>query len=214
LHHSDGNKGFFEVDLAVPEIGDVSQYLIRNNILERISHPKLPAQNLEFVSNQIISTHAVASYIKSPTEFWVQLDPVSLELIADLIDKLVLDPAFTNENNFTVFKGKPCLAFFPDDQRWYRATVEAVNGDTAQVFYFDYGNNCAVKMSDLRQLPIELSKQAALAFKCSLDGSKGFSKDAIAAFETLMFGLPAFIIECLDVIDGVLRVRLYTLLVG
>jgi hypothetical protein len=168
LYHSDGNKGFFEVDLAVPEIGDVSQYLIRNNILERISHPKLPAQNLEFVSNQIISTHAVASYIKSPTEFWVQLDPVSLELIADLIDKLVLDPAFTNENNFTVFKGKPCLAFFPDDQRWYRATVEAVNGDTAQVYYFDYGNNCAVKMSDLRQLPIELSKHAALAFKCSL----------------------------------------------
>jgi hypothetical protein len=44
--------------------------------------------------------------------------------------------------------------------------------------------------------------------------SKGFSKDAIATFETLMFGLPVFTIECLDVIDGVLRVRLYTLLVG
>jgi hypothetical protein len=200
----------FEVNLAGPKIGDVSEYLIRHQILERISNVELPPQNADFVSNQIISTRAVVSYIKSPTEFWVHLDPESVDLVTARIDELVLDPGFNNKNNFTAAKGKLCLSFFPDDKHWYRATVEVVNGDTAKVYFFDYGNNCTVKISDLRELPVELSQQPALAFKCSLDGSKSFSKDATASFETLMLGTPVFTIKCLDVSNGVLIVRLYS----
>ena len=193
--------------MAVPNIGDVSEYLIYNKILERIPNFGLPAQNLNFVSKQVISTRAFASYVKSPTEFWVQLDPKSLDLVMDRIDERV--PGFSSKNHFIATKGKSCLAFFSEDKRWYRATVKAVNGDSAEVYYLDYGNNCTVKTTDLRELPVELSRQPALAFKCSLDGSKGLLKDA-TTFETFLLGLSAFTVKCLDVSNGVLIVRLYS----
>ncbi len=66
------------MDLAVPKIGDASQYLIEKNVVERVSKEadvELAAQDVNFAPQQIISTTATLSWFKSPAEFWIQLAP-------------------------------------------------------------------------------------------------------------------------------------------
>jgi hypothetical protein len=175
-------------------------------------------QNVNFAPEQMISSRAVASYIKSLTELWIQLEPKTVNSIMERLDVLGRHPEFINKKNFVASVGKPCLAFyrepddfFPDDGQWYRAVVESVNGDTARVYYFDYGHTCEVQTSLLRDLPSDYAKQPALAFKCCLDGAESFSKVAADAFLDRFVKRAFFAVKFLKVVDGALHIRLFTL---
>jgi hypothetical protein len=124
------------------------------------------------------------------------------------LDKLALDPQFLNKKDFIPSVGKPCLAFYEVDNRWYRAKVEAVKEDCVTIFYVDYGNSCDVKTCDLRGLPKEFAQQPALAFKCCQDGSENFSETASKLFEAIVVDLECFSVKFLKLVDGVLCVRL------
>jgi hypothetical protein len=52
---------------------------------------------MAFVPEQIISTHAVAPFAKSLAEFWIQLEPQSVNVIMERIDKFILDPQLVNQ---------------------------------------------------------------------------------------------------------------------
>ncbi len=205
------NDGVFEVDLTVPKIGDASQYLIAKKVLERVSleaDVELAVQDVNFAPQQVISTNAVTLCFESPSEFWVQLDPNSVNDFMERLDKLALDPQFLNKKDFIPSVGKPCLAFYEVDKRWYRAIVQAVNEDCVTIYYVDYGNSCDVKAGDLRGLPKEYAQQPALAFKCCQDGSEDFSESASKVFEEIVMDLQSFSVKFLKLVDGVLCVRL------
>ncbi|EFX87066.1 hypothetical protein DAPPUDRAFT_312582 [Daphnia pulex] len=205
------NDGVFEVDLAVPKIGDASQYLIEKNVVERVSleaDVELGAQDVNFAPQQIISTNAITLCFKSPAEFWVQFDPSSVNDLMARLDKLALDPQFLNKKDFIPSVGKPCLAFYEVDKRWYRAKVEAVKEDCVTICYVDYGNSCDVKSCDLRGLPNEFAQQPALGFKCCQDGFENFSESASKIFEEIVMDLESFSVKFLKLVDGVLCVRL------
>uniref|UniRef100_A0A0P6EK20 Tudor domain-containing protein n=1 Tax=Daphnia magna TaxID=35525 RepID=A0A0P6EK20_9CRUS len=207
------NSGVFEVNLVLPGIGDVAQYLIQQKILDSIPveiETTFAVQNVNFAPGQIISTHAVATHMNSATEFWVHLEPESVSAIMARIDALTLDPKFISAKDYTASVGKPCLAFFADDGRWYRALVESVDEDTATVYYVDYGNSCSVKTSDLRALPVDVARQSAFAYKCSVVGAEAFTEEVALAFENFIFELEAFSVHCVNVTGGTLNVRLYT----
>ncbi|XP_046459850.1 uncharacterized protein LOC124206188 isoform X2 [Daphnia pulex] len=171
---------------------------------------KFAPQNLAFVPEQIISTHAVAPFAKSLAEFWIQLEPQSVNVIMERIDKFILDPQFVNQKEFSASIGKPCLAFFNVDGFWYRAVIEAIDGDSVTVCYVDYGNSSVLQTNYLRELPLDLIKLPPLAFKCCLDGADAFHKNFAEALESRLVELSAFPVKYLGTVDGLLRVQLST----
>jgi hypothetical protein len=203
----------FEAGFNVPGIGDVANYLIEQKVLDRVvldTQINLAPQDLNFVPGQTISTSALVPYYESPTEFWIQIQPKLVDVIMERIGKLALDPQFINKKDFRASIGKPCLAFFEDDGCWYRALVEAVDGETAKVYYIDYGNCSVVKTNDLRELPEEFAQQPAFAFKCCVHEVIVFSECVAKAFEDCVMDLDSMIVKCFNVVDGVLHVRLYS----
>ncbi|EFX66847.1 hypothetical protein DAPPUDRAFT_331650 [Daphnia pulex] len=206
---SGDNDGVFEMDLAVPKIGDASQYLIEKNIVERVSKEadvELAAEDVNFAPQQIISTTATLSWFKLPAEFWIQFAPNYVKNFMERLDKLALDPQFLNQKNFIPSVGKLCLAIYENDKRWYRAKVEAVKEDWVKISNVEYGNGCAVKTCNLRGLPKEFSQQPALAFKCCQDGFQ-ISESTSKLFEEIVVDLECFSVKFLKLVDGVLLVE-------
>lgn len=199
--------------MCVPKIGDATTYLLQHKVVVRDPSTAKPevklAPQLEFSPGQTMSSEAITPYFVSPSEFWVQLDPKSVDVIMERLDDLALDPAFLNNKDFCPGVGKTCLAFFPDDNRWYRATIEAIDGDTATVYYVDFGNSCSVETNNLRALPAEFSLIPALAYKCCLDNAQDLSQENSNALENLFFEL-AVTVKCSSVADGKLIVNAYS----
>ncbi|KAK4011675.1 hypothetical protein OUZ56_020794 [Daphnia magna] len=207
--------GIYNVDLNVPEIGDVAQYLVKNKILcfhNTCSgkEVKVPPQNLDFTPDKIISTGAFMSFAKTPLEFWIQLEPDAVDVLMEQSDTIVTQPEFLNDKtNFVPVAGAFCLAFFSDDRRWYRAVVETLEQNRVIVNYIDYGNSCTVALDHLRALPVSLADKPAMVFKCCLDGIESpISKDVTEAFLRQVLELVATV-KFIKIVNGVLHVRLY-----
>eukprot|EP01068_Selenidium_serpulae_P006230 Selendium_serpulae@DN4319_c0_g1_i14.p1 len=80
-------------------------------------------------------------------------------------------------------------AQFSVDNEWYRAQVAKVSGDSADVFYIDYGNTETLPLSALRKLPeaLSTSKIAPQAINCALSGllpTNADQKGEVASFLT------------------------------
>ncbi|KAI9557906.1 hypothetical protein GHT06_014658 [Daphnia sinensis] len=210
---SESTDEVHEVELTLPNVGNVSQHLAQLKAVECVSsitEVELISQDITFAPTQVISNHAIISHAESPTEFWIQLEPESVEAIMNQIDKLAVDPQFLTANNFSASIGKPCLAFFKEDERWYRAVVEAVNEDSITVSYIDYGNSCSVKNRDLRELPSDLAQTPALAYKCCQEGAEAFLPHVIENYLTVIADMPVMTVKFVKVVDGVLYVRIFT----
>ena len=208
--------GFFDVNLCLPQRGDVNEMLLGRNVLVRCdplvatNEVKLAPQYLDFAPGHVFSTSAIAPYFVSPTEFWVQLDQDSVNILMKKLDNLALDPDFLNMKTFCPAVDKDCLAFFADDSRWYRAVITDIIGDKAAVHYSDFGNSSSVNTSDLRPLPAEFAELPAQAYKCCLDGAEDFSEEAAVTFANLLLE-DEFTVQCTRVHNGTLHVRLVSL---
>jgi tudor domain-containing protein 1/4/6/7 len=86
--------------------------------------------------------------MKNAREFWLQLNPAIVDALMTQIDEI----SAKGELNIPlrVEVGSFCLAPYPDDGRWYRATVTSIADSDATVYYVDYGNSCNVNINDLR----------------------------------------------------------------
>lgn len=60
------------------------------------------------------------------------------KLMDDLRQEMESNPPLPGA--FTARKGETCAARFSQDNQWYRAKVEKVEGNTATVLFLDYGN--------------------------------------------------------------------------
>lgn len=203
--------GVFLVDLVHPKIGNVTKYLLDHKVIEPLNpEVVLGPQRTDFAPNEVISRSAVVPFVKSTSEFWIQLDPEAVEAFMERIDTLALQPEFIADRTLKPCAGKACLAFFDEDERYYRAILKNVGPDTATATYVDYGNGSTVRATDLRPLPVELSQQPPYALQCTLDGVDPASKTAALeeAFAKIVLDT-AVTVECIKVVNGILHVRLY-----
>lgn len=85
--------------------------------------------------------------------------------------------------------GLACCAKFSEDNAWYRARVQKIDGQTVTVFFVDYGNLEETSIRNIRALSEDLAKTPMFAIKCSLYGvqkeTDGHSEAVIAEFEEL-----------------------------
>ena len=56
------------------------------------------------------------------------------------------------------------------DNGWYRAKILSVHESEAEVRLVDYGNVCAVPLSELQNVPVDLLSLPEQAFECVLSG--------------------------------------------
>ncbi|XP_023716578.1 maternal protein tudor isoform X3 [Cryptotermes secundus] len=120
--------------------------------------------------------YACISHVVSPSEFWIQFEN-SLSRLDEISSKLAESEGFPTLSDTE--EGVLCVAQFPDDGRWYRASIISHADDCFVVMYVDFGNTAT--STELRELPDELKDIPPLAKKCSLS----FSTDVLQFTETV-----------------------------
>ena len=180
------------------------------DVLTKRVQPKteIAPQTFDFVLDRTIFTETLIPYVPSITEFWVQPDHKKFEELMERLDALAAKPEFVCNQSFTPAVGKSCLAWFTDE-RWYRAVIEKLDGDTASVHYVDYGNSFAVSTKNLRTLPAEFAAEPAMAYKCRLHGAENATQEINDKFFELVV-VDYVSVRFLGIANNVLQVRLFT----
>ncbi|CAL1537379.1 unnamed protein product [Lymnaea stagnalis] len=73
------------------------------------------------------------------------------KLMEDLRQEMESNPPLPGA--YTARKGEVCAARFSQDNQWYRAKIEKIEGSTASVLFVDYGNREKTPVSGLCSLP-------------------------------------------------------------
>jgi staphylococcal nuclease domain-containing protein 1 len=84
--------------------------------------------------------------------------------------------------------------------QWHRARVEAIKGDTAEIYYIDYGNRESVSVSKIAPLPARFQSTGPLAREyvlalVTVPNDDYYSKEAASAFSELAFTYPSFLLN-------------------
>ncbi|CAL1539366.1 unnamed protein product, partial [Lymnaea stagnalis] len=146
---------------------DISEYVPSATIVPQVPTLEVGSELL------VIPTYVTADCdIYCQPELWVQ-QAVSL---AENLLKLygVWEPQLTKQPVTTWKIGDFCVSPFEDDLQWYRATITNIDKDSAQVFYFDFGNSAWVNLCDLRLMHPLLNNVHILSYKFGLHDIKLF----------------------------------------
>lgn len=81
----------------------------------------------------------------------LQLEMEQLEEFYSSLDKTVLQEVDARV-------GMPCVTRFSEDQRFYRAEIIAIRGQTAEVLYVDYGNEEEAPLGELKRIVPRFSR--------------------------------------------------------
>lgn len=187
------------------------EYLIRHKVIERVQQKtewSIAPQSFDFAPGQMIFTEAVVPFVRSTTEFWVQPDHKKTEELMERLDALAAKPEFVCKRSFAPAVGKNCLAWYTDE-RWYRAVIEKLEGDTASVHYVDYGNSFAVSTHHLRALPAEYASEPAMAYRCRLYGAENLPQEMNDKFAEVVVEDYVRVLF-VESASNVLQVRLFT----
>ena len=197
------SDGAYPVKLDFPGLGSVAQLLLDRGY---VHSTLLPARTKVFEAEETISTAAFVTYVVCPTKFWIQLRPDEVNLVTEEIEVVTaqLDDLPPLD---TLTPGSSCLALFPDDSCWYRATIDTVDGESVKVLYIDYGNSSLVDRTRLRKLPDSLRQYPALAIMCSLEGV-GNLVGVDKLFQNLVLDL-TFTVKFVQLVADCVYVRLY-----
>ncbi len=106
--------------------------------------------------------------MNSARELWLQLNSATVGTLMTQIEEISAAGELAIPSRVEV--GSFCLAHYPKDGRWYRATVTSIIGSDATVYYVDYGNSCNVNVNDLREILPAVAEIPPQAVKCSLYG--------------------------------------------
>jgi staphylococcal nuclease domain-containing protein 1 len=84
--------------------------------------------------------------------------------------------------------------------QWHRARVEAIKGDTADIYYIDYGNRESVSVSKIAPLPARFQSSGPLCREyllalVTVPNDDYYSKEAASAFAELAFSHPSFLLN-------------------
>jgi len=135
------------------------------------------------------------SAVEHPGHFWIQLiNSFSLQL--ELLQQQLTNYYSVSESatdELLGFKiGDVVAAPFSFDDCWYRAQIQALDGDDVDLYYVDYGDSCLIPRSRIKSLRNDFLSLPFQALECSLFGVKPLWKDnsewssaAVDAFEEL-----------------------------
>ena len=130
------------------------------------------------------------SSIVSPGLFYVQLASQETQL-NEMVEKI--QAQYTDGASNVVLQdikvGSFCCTKFSEDEAWYRAQVQKMEGDTCTVLFIDYGNTDTVSKSVVQTLKADFTTQPPLAIECLLSGvthvGEKWSTEATEHFEGL-----------------------------
>ena len=120
----------------------------------------------------------IVTAVNNPGEFWVHLTRVSDQLDA-MMDKLYEVYSQLKASDLCVLTpmiGQYCCAQFTEDDGWYRAVIDEVNGTSVSVNYIDYGNAESLNIQRIKVLSNDFDGQERFALPCQLSGLQEFSE--------------------------------------
>ena len=130
------------MDLVAEKVGNVKEFLIANGVVEPLDAEVVASTEVspDYIPGKEFVSESFIPFMKSAREFWLQLNSATVDALMTQIDEI--SPAGELAVPSRVEVGSFCLANYPDDGRWYRATVTSIIGSDATVYYVDYGNSC------------------------------------------------------------------------
>ncbi|MAG86074.1 MAG: hypothetical protein CMB97_01515 [Flavobacteriaceae bacterium] len=159
----------------------------------------------------------VVTDVKSPSSFFAQIiaaDLSNITQLANLSEQLQNQP-LSGASSFNASAGQVCVAFFPEDEMWYRASIDQVNADgSVKVSYFDYGNTVNLERSFLKPISPEFTSLPRQARKFALHNIQSstvdgrWSDDAVALFKEKVSAEPCEVF-CMAIVDDICHVQLY-----
>ena len=128
-------------------------------------------------------------HVESPSSFYVQLvgELDELEGFADQLNHTYTEGEGRELSSVEI--GQTCCALYSEDELWYRALVETIDGDSITVRFVDYGNTETTTLANIRSLDVEFLSVAPYAIHCQLKGagsSTNWSPEDVAKFESLV----------------------------
>ena len=188
--------GYYPVELVAKKVGNAKDYLIANGVVEALDADVVASAEVVTSTEDTVSTNVSPNYIpgkefvsetlipfmNSAREFWLQLNPATVDELMAQIDEISAQGEMAIPSLVEV--GSFCLAQYPDDGRWYRATVTSIADSDATVYYVDYGNSCNVKVDELREILPAVADIPPQAVKCSLFGIEHAEESVEDAFAT------------------------------
>ncbi|XP_065670678.1 uncharacterized protein LOC100210185 [Hydra vulgaris] len=163
-----------------PEI-NLSQWLLQNNyaVTSDNSISNIVPSNIE----KIYVTAAVSS-----TELYAQLERMKNDLheLMNNINNFYSNLKPAEMSISTPMIGQYCCAKFTEDDVWYRAVVEKLNGNIVGVLYIDYGNREYLSVSRIKRLESSFLPFPKYALFChaSLDTAELLDKVLSVEFIT------------------------------
>jgi len=175
--------GYHPVDLKAQKVGDVKDFLIANGVVEPLDAEVASMEvSPNYIPGKEFVSEALIPFMKSAREFWLQLNPATVDALMTQIDEISASGELVIPSRVEV--GSFCLAQYLDDGRWYRATVTSIIDSDATVYYVDYGNSCTVNVDDLREILPAVAEIPPQAVKCSLHGIEYAEESVEEAFAT------------------------------
>lgn len=169
----------FEIVLCTPSRTYVEVFSKNDNISQQLIERNLAKRCDIFQPGPCFTSH-----INSLNDFYIQLeeDQIKLDLIAKIMERAnghfekVVNPR----------KGQIIAAKFSDDESWYRALIEEINGDVFAVKFIEFGNVSETK--EVGVLDEEISKLPQMSKRCRLLKPKNiinFSEAAESKFSEI-----------------------------
>ncbi|XP_030371243.1 uncharacterized protein LOC115621672 [Scaptodrosophila lebanonensis] len=122
----------------------------------------------------VLNFHCTIDKVLSATELQItpdlsELSKRNLKLIETIRELVKSAPQLTS-----VEPGALCLALYPKDQEWYRATIKDVCElkQEATVLYIDFHNSSIVRLEHLKEMPKQLYQFPLRSFRVRLHGVK------------------------------------------
>ena len=128
----------------------------------------VPSPSLSELFAEQVFLEVVVSDIESVSYFWIQ--NVSSDNIKALsaLESNLQSYVTSQPGSFVPSQGDYCCAFFPEDNKWYRAKVLEININKAVVLYIDYGNTASVNLHHILPITKELAALPPFAYCVSL----------------------------------------------
>ena len=112
------------------------------------------------------------SHVDSPDLLYLQLAEKEAELnkMMEEIESIYSSASSSDLNVERAQLGMPCCAKYSEDNSWYRAKIDQIDGTNVKVTFVDYGNHESVEQNDLKSLAPSLSGVCVQALPCQMVG--------------------------------------------
>ncbi|KAG8187346.1 hypothetical protein JTE90_011708 [Oedothorax gibbosus] len=175
------------------------------------SYPKRKLASMK-LTVKICYVDSHTKFFCMPSELTTELDTVmkTLEILYSPSEEDKASPSLLNPLEDPVVS-MACVAKYSEDESWYRAIVNEINGENISVSFVDYGNSESTTLENLRPMTPELMKIPPIAVECSwygIQAVEGKEKEVFEKLENFCLEETELEMEVVVVAEGVYSVKL------